>query len=71
VIEFFKSNQPWQTYVANGNFKLHSLPPDVVLQLSENIAVRPVLVPHRAEFSNAVGYYVQVRARHATAQMLV
>eukprot|EP00775_Hariotina_reticulata_P006804 gene6804-7020_t len=63
VTDFFTHNQPWQTYLANGNFKLHSLRPDVLLQLSDNIAVRPVLVPHRAEFSNAVGYYVKGPAK--------
>jgi hypothetical protein len=60
VLSFFSSNEPWKTYINNGNFVLQQLQPGAVLQLSSNVSVTAAAVPHRAEFSDAVGYYIKV-----------
>jgi hypothetical protein len=36
------------------------LVPGQPLQLSEGLTVTPAAVPHRAEFSDAVGFFIQV-----------
>lgn len=59
VCQFFRQNQPWSTYIQIGNFQLHSLEPGRDLQLTPNITLRSQLVPHRAEFSDTVGYFLQ------------
>lgn len=61
VCEFLLANQPWKQYVQGGNFTL--MPPVVPgtpLQLSASLTVTAAAVPHRAEFSDAVGFYIQV-----------
>jgi len=62
VCSFLSTNQPWKQYLQGGNF---SLMPALVsgqkLQLSDSLSIIPAAVPHRAEFSDAVGFYVQVR----------
>lgn len=60
VLRFFNSNEPWRTYLGNGNFLLQQITPGSDVQLSANVTVTPASVPHRAEFSDAVGYYVKV-----------
>ncbi|WIA40540.1 hypothetical protein OEZ86_013885 [Tetradesmus obliquus] len=59
VLSFFSSNEPWRTYISNGNFLLRQLQPGAALQLSEHVSVTPAAVPHRAEFSDAVGFYIK------------
>lgn len=63
VLDFLQTNQPWKQYLnKGGNFILMpALVPGQKLQLSDALSVTPVAVPHRAEFSDAVGYYVHVR----------
>jgi hypothetical protein len=67
VLHFFSSNEPWRTYTHNGNFEFRQLQPGVELRLSEAVSVTAAAVPHRAEFSDAVGYYIKVRAVAAHA----
>ncbi|CAF1168285.1 unnamed protein product [Adineta ricciae] len=59
VCQFFRNNQPWSTYIEIGNFVLNPLVPQVEVQLSSNLHIRSQLVPHRAEFSDAVGYFIR------------
>lgn len=61
VCEFLLANQPWKQYLQGGNFTLMSpLIPGTPLQLSKSLTVTTAAVPHRAEFSDAVGFYIQV-----------
>jgi hypothetical protein len=60
VLHFFSSNEPWKTYTHNGNFVFRQLQPGLELRLSEAVSVTPAAVPHRAEFSDAVSYYIKV-----------
>ena len=59
VCQFFRQNQPWSTYIQIGNFQLQPLEPRKDLQLTPNITLQSQLVPHRAEFSDTVGYFLQ------------
>ncbi|KAF6258186.1 beta-lactamase-like protein [Scenedesmus sp. NREL 46B-D3] len=65
VLSFFSSNEPWKTYIRNGNFVLKQLQPGVELRLSDTVSVAAAAVPHRAEFSDAVGYYIRGARRTA------
>lgn len=61
VHDFLSSNQPWSTYIKNGNLQLQHLQPGLPVQLSAAVKAMVIVVPHRAEFSDAVGFYVEVR----------
>lgn len=62
VCDFLRANQPWKQYLQGGNYELMPpLVPGQQVQLSSALSVVPAAVPHRAEFSDAVGFYVLVR----------
>jgi len=63
VCQFFRQNQPWLTYIQNGNFILNPILPLTELELSSNLSIKSLLVPHRAEFSDTVGYFVRSPSR--------
>lgn len=62
--EFLENNGPWSQLVALKNIKLMPIKEDSVIQLSQNISVVPLLVPHRDEFSETVGYRVNGNSKH-------
>jgi len=57
---FLESNGPWKQLVDLNNIDLVSLYADSSVQLNERICVIPLLVPHRDEFSETVGYLIEV-----------
>jgi pyrroloquinoline quinone biosynthesis protein B len=57
--EFLENNAPWSQLVALGNIKLILMEPDKPIQLTPTIRVTPLQVPHRDEFSEAVGFRVE------------
>lgn len=63
--DFIKSNGPWSQLVMLNNIELKKLSADSVIQLNERISVQPLLVPHRDEFSETVGYLIRVNKRSA------
>ncbi len=56
--EFLQSNGPWSQLVKYRNIELRPLAPDVPVQLTDDVAVTPILVPHRQEFSEVVGFRI-------------
>lgn len=56
--EFLTENGPWSQLVANRNIELLPLVKDSILQLAPKLAVTPLQVPHRDEFSETVGYRI-------------
>jgi len=58
MYEYLKSNGPWSQLVSLKNIKLKKLKADSVIKLTEKITVTPLLVPHRDEFSETVGYSI-------------
>lgn len=51
---FLTANGPWSQLVALGNVALRTLAPGEPAALSPDLAITPVAVPHRAEFSDTV-----------------
>lgn len=57
---FLQNNGPWNQLVSLKNIRLLKLKADSTIWLSDNISVTPLLVPHRDEFSEAVGYSIRI-----------
>ena len=57
---FLKTNGPWNQLVTLENISLKAIKEDSTFHLNENIKVTPFLVPHRDEFSETVGYKINV-----------
>ena len=55
---FLIKNGPWSQLVSQSNIELINLNNDQSYNISDDISVKPVLVPHRDEFSETVGYYI-------------
>ena len=55
---FLENNGPWSQLVAIRNILLKDLNQDVAVRFSENLTVTPVLVPHRDEYSETVGFII-------------
>ncbi len=56
---FLRTNGPWSQLVALENIRLQPLVPGKNVVLTESIQVTPILVPHRDEFSETVGYLIK------------
>ena len=56
---FLEENGPWSQLVALGNIALKTLKPDVTVQAGPRLRVTPILVPHRDEFSETVGFRIE------------
>ena len=59
MAEFLRSQGPWSQLVSLGNIQLRPLKAEKPIALNERITVTPILVPHRDEFSETVGFQVQ------------
>jgi len=56
---FLTANAPWSQLVALGNIVLHPVEPGTPVELTPALHVTPIMVPHRAEFSDTAGYIVE------------
>lgn len=56
---FLSNNGPWEQLVTNKNIQLKELQNETPVVLSKNLNVTPILVPHRDEYSETVGYHIQ------------
>jgi len=59
MYDYLKSNGPWSQLVSIKNIELKKLMADSVIKLTNKISVTPLLVPHRDEFSETVGYSIK------------
>ena len=61
MTEFLLSNGPWNQLVRDSNIVLMPTACDeeAWVKLSEELYVQPILVPHRDEFSETVGYVIK------------
>jgi len=57
--EFLETNAPWSQLVALGNIKLILIKQDTPIQLTSNLRVTPLKVPHRDEFSETIGFRIE------------
>ncbi len=55
---FLETNGPWSQLVSTKNIKLHLLTNQASLQLTPDLRVTPLQVPHRDEYSETVGYII-------------
>ena len=55
---FLENNAPWSQLVKEKNIILNSIFHDKVIVLSESLSLKPVLVPHRDEYSETVGFFI-------------
>lgn len=57
--QFLAGNGPWSQLVTLGNIAPMTLTPDVPVTLPDGIRVTPLLVPHRDEFTDTVGFLIE------------
>ncbi|MDF1672375.1 MAG: MBL fold metallo-hydrolase [Vicingaceae bacterium] len=55
---FLSENGPWSQLVTNKNISIKGINNAFKIQLSPKLTVSPILVPHRDEFSETVGYII-------------
>ena len=63
--EFLTTNGPWDQLVRLQNIALQRIADDEPVQLGHNVTVTPLLVPHRDEYSETVGYRIDGPNRSA------
>ncbi len=63
--KFLESNGPWSQLVTLKNIDLKTLQNDSIIVLNNNLKVTPILVPHRDEYSETVGYRIEGRNKSA------
>jgi pyrroloquinoline quinone biosynthesis protein B len=62
---YLKDNGPWSQLVTRGNIDVRVLRPDTAVTLEGGVRVTALLVPHRDEFTDTVGYLIERGARRA------
>lgn len=62
---FLENNGPWSQLVQLNNISLTSLYNNAPIELSSQIKVTPLQVPHRDEFSETVGYIIEGPSKKA------
>jgi pyrroloquinoline quinone biosynthesis protein B len=55
---FLSSNGPWDQLIRLQNIKLTALADHQKVTLTEQLSIEPLLVPHRDEYSETVGYLI-------------
>ncbi len=63
--QYLEENGPWSQLVAYKNIELNRLQNDSALTLNNKLKVTPLLVPHRDEFSETVGYKIEGQNKSA------
>ncbi len=59
MAEFLTNNGPWSQLVSMNNIEIKMLQNDSVVILNENLRVTPMLVPHRDEYTETVGFKIE------------
>ena len=62
---FLRDHGPWSQLVNANNIEIHEIADGKSWNLNERISVTPLLVPHRDEYSETVGYVIQGPQRKA------
>ncbi|MBA4258731.1 MAG: pyrroloquinoline quinone biosynthesis protein PqqB [Chitinophaga sp.] len=55
---FLEQNGPWNQLVSQQNIQIQPLSENQAIRLGDSISVTPLLVPHRDEYSETVGYII-------------
>lgn len=56
---FLTNNGPWDNLVKNDNIDLQIMEDSTTIMLSTRLSVTPLIVPHRDEYSETVGYIIE------------
>ena len=59
MLDYLAANAPWRQLLEQGNVAPRELIPDADLALTPALSARPLLAPHRAEWSDTVGFIVR------------
>jgi pyrroloquinoline quinone biosynthesis protein B len=59
MIAFLRANGPWKLLVEDGHIEPHTLVPNRTVELLGGLRVTPLLVPHRDEFTDTVGFLIE------------
>ncbi len=59
MTEFLTRNGPWSLLVENKYIELRTLAPGRAVELAGGLRVTPMLVPHRDEFTDTVGFLIE------------
>ena len=59
MCSFLESNGPWDLLVKAKHIVLHPIHPGEAVVLAPDLRVIPFVVPHRAEYTNTLGFIVQ------------
>lgn len=55
---FLESNGPWGQLVSQKNIEIKPIQNEQILPLSNQLSVMPIIVPHRDEYSETVGFII-------------
>jgi pyrroloquinoline quinone biosynthesis protein B len=58
MAEFLRTNGPWDQLVRIGNVALKEIVPGRAVPLGSGVEVTPILVPHRDEYADTVGFLI-------------
>ena len=56
---FLSKNGPWDQLINRGNIKINDIHADQPVTLFPEVRVTPIIVPHRDEYSETVGYIIE------------
>lgn len=63
--KFLENNGPWSQLVKIKNIEIELLQNETAVKLTDEISVIPMLVPHRDEYSETVGFKIQAKSKSA------
>ena len=56
---FLEKNGPWNQLVTKSNIQINSIYDDNIININDQVSVKPFLVPHRDEFTETVGFKIK------------
>lgn len=65
MAEFLRKNGPWSQLVELQNVMITEMAESEFTVVSDDFSVMPILVPHRDEFSETVGFVIMTSGKHA------
>ena len=65
MINFLLNNGPWNQLIELDNIEPRSIQESLPITLGNGVIMEPILVPHRDEYSETVGYYIKGQSKTA------
>ncbi len=63
--KFLENNGPWSQLVQEKNIAIKPMDTDKTILLSRQLKLQPILVPHRDEYSETVGFFIEGPSKSA------